>query len=132
MARHKRSYTGERRTQHVGFYLTPSELAELDAAAAQQGATRSDYARELVFRRMAGPGAVAGTRRNPEAAAIMRSLNTAANENSANGNLMNQIARHLNTTEELGGFATELREALAVYERVAELHILALERVLAL
>ena len=132
MARHKRSYTGERRSAGLHIKCTPSELAELDAAAAQQGANRSDFTRELVFRRLAAPGLVAGTRRNPEAAAIKRELNAAANQNSAMGNLMNQIARHLNTTEELGGFAIELREALAVYERVAELHILALERVLAL
>ena len=44
---------------------------------------------------------VAGTRRNPEAAALMRELN-------AIGNNLNQIARHLNTTGEFRDTDPEL------------------------
>ena len=68
MARYERSYVGERRTAPLRLQLTPSERAELEAAAARQGApTLSTYARELLFRRPGG--VVAGTRRNPEAKA---------------------------------------------------------------
>src|SRR5271154_3313719 len=92
MARYERTYSGERRTAFVGLHVTPSERAELEAAAAQQGANVSDYSRELLFRRSAA--IVAGTRRNPEAATLAREL-------SALGNNLNQIARHANTTGEL-------------------------------
>jgi len=92
MARYNRTYVGERRTAPLRLQLTPSERDELDAAAAGQGTTLSVYTRELLFRRSAA--VVAGARRNPEAAALMRELN-------AIGNNLNQIARHLNTTGEL-------------------------------
>src|SRR5215472_15135884 len=92
MARYEKTYRGERRTEFVGLHLTPSERAELDSAAALQGANVSDYSRELLFRRSAA--VVAGTRRNPEAATLAREL-------SALGNNLNQIARHANTTGEL-------------------------------
>jgi hypothetical protein len=132
MARHKQSYTGERRTVHIGFYATPSEAAELEAAASQQAANRSEYARELIFRRLGTLGTVARARRNPEAAGIMRDMLTAANQNSAAGNLMNQIARHAHMTGELADRHQALEEALALNRRATELHILALERVLQL
>ena len=80
MSRYKKSYTGERRTVHVGFYITPSEAAILDAAAERQGAARSDFARELIFRRLGMPGIVAGARRNPEKAALLAGLRAAAFE----------------------------------------------------
>ena len=92
MARYERSYDGERRTAPLRLQLTPSERDELDAAASGQGATLSAYTRELLFSRSAA--VVAGTRRNPEAAALMRELSAIANN-------LNQIARQLNTTGEL-------------------------------
>jgi uncharacterized protein (DUF1778 family) len=91
MARYEKTYAGERRSAFLGLHLTPSERAELDSAAAVQGASVSDYSRELLFRRSAA--VVAGTRRNPEAAALARQL-------SALGNNLNQIARHANATRE--------------------------------
>src|ERR1051325_866899 len=116
MARYERSYAGERRTEFVGFYVTPSERDELEAAAARQGASSiSAYARELLFRRAAV--VVAGTRRNPEAQALMREL-------SAIGNNLNQIARHLNTTGDLRDWG-ELREAMSMHKE-------AISRVIAL
>jgi Bacterial mobilisation protein (MobC) len=129
MARYDRAYDGERRTQYVGFQLTPSERDELEAAAAAQGASLSVYARELLFRRSAA--VVAATRRNPEADALMRVLDAAGHEQNAIGNNLNQIARHLNSSGDLRDWE-ELRHALALYAKAAERHIEALERVLAL
>jgi Bacterial mobilisation protein (MobC) len=130
MARYERTYTGERRTEHVGFYVTPSERAELEDAAKGQGApTLSGYARELLFRRSAA--VVAATRRNPEAKAIMDALTAAAYELSAIGNNLNQIARALNTTGELRDWQQdELREAIRLFEKGEAQHIAAVERVL--
>jgi hypothetical protein len=94
MARYERSYMGERRTVKTTLQLTPTERDELEAAAAGQGApTLSAFARELLFRRSAA--VVAATRRNPEAAALIREL-------SAIGNNLNQLMRHANATGELG------------------------------
>lgn len=94
MPRYERNYAGEKRTEFLGLQLTPSERAELEDAAEGQGApTLSAYARELLFRRSAA--VVAATRRNPEARALLRELN-------AIGNNLNQLARHANSTGELG------------------------------
>jgi mobilization protein NikA len=125
MGRYERSYTGERRTEFVGFHLTPAERRELEEAAAGQGV--SAYARELLLRRSAA--VVAARRRNPEGKAIMDALNAAAFELNAIGNNLNQIARHLNTTGELRDWG-ELREALATFEKGEARHIAAVTRVL--
>ena len=90
MARHRKTYTGERRTVHLGVQLTPTERAELDAAAAAAGAGLSQYVRELCLRRTATPSTVAGARRNPEAKRLMNELNWI-------GNNLNQLARVANT-----------------------------------
>ncbi len=90
MARHRKTYTGERRTVHLGVQLTPSERAELELAAAEAGARLSQYVRELCLRRSATPETVAGVRRNPEAKRLMHEL-------SAIGNNLNQLARVANT-----------------------------------
>jgi hypothetical protein len=112
MSRYDRAYTGERRTEFVGLHLTPTERAELEDAAARQGApTLSTYARELLFRRSAA--AVAATRRNPEAAALIREL-------SAIGNNLNQLMRHANSTGELGpAQAAEVDETLLAIKAAA-------------
>ena len=130
MARHKRGYAGERFTVIRSIKLTPSQAAELDAAAAAAGATFASFARELLLVRSARAGIIAGTRRNPEAAAIKQAMNAAAYEHNAAGNNLNQIARHLNTTGDLRHWP-DLREAIALHMRAAELHIRALEKVLA-
>lgn len=116
MARYERSYSGERRTVHLGVQLTPAERAELEKAAEGQGAPSiSAYARELIFRRSAA--VVAATRRNPEAAALAAELR-------AVGINLNQIARHLNSTGELRD-PDELREAIDAHKR-AVMRVLAL------
>jgi hypothetical protein len=91
MARHQKTYTGERRTVHLGVQLTPTERAELDAAAAAAGTGLGQYVRELCLRRSPTPAMEAGARRNPEAKRLM-------NELSWIGNNLNQIARVANTS----------------------------------
>ena len=72
MARYERTYAGERRTETSVCQLTPSERAELDAAAALQGARLSDYARELLFRRSAASSpAPAAIRKPPRSCAAL-------------------------------------------------------------
>ncbi len=90
MARHRKTYTGERRTVHLGVQLTPSERAELELAATEAGASLSQYVRELCLRRAAEAATVGGARRNPEAKRLMHEL-------SAIGNNLNQLARVANT-----------------------------------
>jgi hypothetical protein len=93
--------------------LTPSQAAELDAAAEQRATSWSDFTRELVFRRFAEVGKVARTRRNPQAAAVLRELN-------ALGINLNQLMRHGHTTGELGAQRlAEVDEALLAIKRAA-------------
>jgi hypothetical protein len=129
MARRKKNYTGERQTAFVGFWITPAQAAELDAAAEQQGASRSDVAREMIFRRLGMPAVVAGARRDPASDRIIQAMRAAAVEHAANGNNLNQIARHLNTTGDLSNWA-DLREAVAAFKKAEDLYIAALEQVL--
>jgi hypothetical protein len=129
MARRKKNYAGERHTAGLHVKCTPSQRAELEAAAERQGANLSDLTRELLFRRLGLPGIVAGTQRNPERDALFTALRAAAVEHAANGNNINQIARHLNTTGELGNWP-DLREAVALFTKAEKLYIAALERVL--
>ena len=103
MARYERTYSGERRTVHLGVQLTPAERDKLETAAKERGATISVYARELLFRRSAA--VVAASRRNPQAKAL-------ADELRAIGINLNQLARHANTTGEIADRADELDEAL--------------------
>lgn len=129
MARHKRTYAGEQFTVKRTVKLTPGQAAEIDAAAERQGATWSDFARELMFRRLGMPAMVAGTRRDPAADRIIAAMRAAALEHSANGNNLNQIARHLNTTGDVPSWA-DLREALAAFTKAEKLYIAALERLM--
>src|SRR5271165_6432272 len=105
MARYNRSFGGEHRTEKTTIQLTPTERAELEWAAARQGATLSAYVRELCLCRSAA--VVAATPRNPEAKELLKELNAA-------GNNLNQIARALNTTGDLR-HEEQLREALAIH-----------------
>jgi Mobilization protein NikA len=102
MARYQQSYSGERRTALIAVKLTPSERAELEEAARNEGATVSEHARELMFRRAATAAAM---RRNPEAKAL-------ADELRAIGINLNQLARYANTMGEIADRADELFEAL--------------------
>ena len=92
MARYERSFSGEHRTRSVGIKLTPTERAELEAAASEHGARLSDYIRELCLRKQAP--VVASTRRNPDAKALLFEL-------SAIGNNLNQLVRKAHIHDEL-------------------------------
>jgi len=104
MARYERSYSGERRTALLHIQLTPSERAELEAAAVAHGAANlSAYARQLLFRRAAA--VVAEMRRNPEAKAL-------ADELRAIGVNLNQLTRYANIHGELADRCDDLDDVL--------------------
>ena len=130
MARHKKSYAGERFTVKRTLQLTPSQAAELDAVAKEQDARISDVARAILFRRSAArpnAGVRQGRRRVSK-----RELEGSQHANNAVGNLLNQLARHANTTGELGPQRlAELDEALALTRRATDLYIAAILHVMA-
>lgn len=117
MARHKREYAGEKRSDYIGFQVTPSERAALVAAAKAAGATLSAHTRERCLRRSGEAGEVAGMRRDP----IQHKL---VNELAAIGNNLNQLSRHCNTAR--------TAPQLAELQATAEILKAALSRVLAL
>jgi Bacterial mobilisation protein (MobC) len=130
MARHKRTYTGERLTARIAVMMTPSEREALEKGAAGQGTpTLSAYARDLLSRPLAG--AASAPRRNPDAPGLMRALTLAGGELNAIGNNLNQIARHLNTTGELGAW-DDLPAALKEFRQIADQLKAAITRVLEL
>jgi hypothetical protein len=103
----------------------------LDAAAARQGVIWSDFARELLCRRFGTRGRVDGARRDPETVAMIRALDAAAYQNSAAGNLLNQLMRHAWTTGELGSSRlAEIDELLDLIRQAAEKHVAALDQVI--
>jgi hypothetical protein len=106
MARYSKSNESERRTAQVTVQLAPTERQKLQAEAEQAGAALSEHIRQLCLGRAAGVTIVAGTRRNPEAKALM-------NELSAIGNNLNQLARHANTNGRMPE-VHELRRTLDV------------------
>jgi hypothetical protein len=103
MARYKQSYSGEQLSAGLYIQLTPSQREQLKADVAASGATQSDYVREQLFRRGGQAITAAGTRRNPEAKALMIELHRI-------GNNLNQLSKHANAT---GEFAEERREIAA-------------------
>jgi hypothetical protein len=113
MGRYAQHDASERRTARLSVKLTPTEQQALAAHAASQGATPSTFARELIFRRSAA--VVAATRRNPEAAELLREL-------SAIGNNLNQLAHRANETRRIAS-----ENALLV---ALDLHRQAIARVL--
>jgi hypothetical protein len=129
MPRYERNYTGEKRTEFLGFQLTPSERRQIEDAAREAGASLSQWARDLLLARSTEAAMLRARRRNPEAKAIIDAMDTAGHELQAIGNNLNQITRHLNTTGELRDWP-ELREALALNRQWTERHIAALDRVL--
>lgn len=100
MARLKRQDSSERRTAFVGFQVTPSERAGLEAAAARAGVTLSQLGRELCLRN--APQGVVFKRRDPERKALIGEL-------TAIGNNLNQLCRLSHTHRSLPHFG-ELKE----------------------
>jgi Bacterial mobilisation protein (MobC) len=117
VARHKRSFTGERLTAGLHVKCTPSERRRLDAAAVKRGMSLSDYARRAVFRRPIEPARAAAAPHYPEAVALWEQVR-------ALGVNMNQIAHHLNATGELDdvpALRALCREIKAVFARIMAL-----------
>lgn len=109
--------TGERRTAGFTVQFTPSERAQLDDAARQNGAPLGEYIRELCFRRGGQSPVVAGTQRNPDAKHL-------ADEIRAIGINLNQLTHIANATG-------DIRRAEAI-DMVLELVVRALSRVIEL
>jgi hypothetical protein len=120
MARHKKNYTGEHLTAFLGFYLAPTVFERLKAIAVNKNTTISDLARAFVSHCLGTPPPVSAMRRGTDEAALMHLLVQVMNALKANGNLVNQIAAHLHTTEELGPFAADLRDTLSRIDRAVE------------
>ena len=130
MGRYEKNYTGERRTEFIGFYVTPSERRQIEDAAAEAGSpTLSDWARDLLLARSAQAAMLRAQRRNPEAKGIMDALHAAARELNASGNNLNQIAHAYNATGEPPDLVT-LYEALAENRHGVEMIRAAVGRVL--
>jgi len=114
--RHKKTYDGELRTRRRVIMFTPSEDRQLQESADGAGTQFSEHVREISLRRTSA-GVVAGTRRNPQARALMREL-------TAIGNNLNQLTRIANTTKmmpqlhELNGVTDMLK---AAFRRVLDL-----------
>ena len=109
MARLRKSDTGDRRTEHAGFYVTPDELAELDARAAVAGYCRSDYFRIILLSDRKAP---------PPSARDPRAMRALIGQFGKLGNNWNQIAHRLNATGDapsrtiLAEAAAQLRAAV--------------------
>lgn len=95
LARQKQTRGEECHTAPIRVHATPRERSALEEEAARRGVSLSSFAHDLMFRRFAEAGRVAGTRQNPQAAALLRELN-------AIGINLNQLMRHGHQTGELG------------------------------
>jgi hypothetical protein len=117
MARHARSYEGEKYSAPLRLQLTPSQRAELVRAAANAGTTLSRYTRELCLHRSGTAQIVAGTTRDPQALALVTEL-------TAIGNNLNQLAKLSNTEKA----APQFHELTATTDllKAALAHVLAL------
>jgi uncharacterized protein (DUF1778 family) len=117
MARHRSDYAGERFTEKVTLHFTPSQRELLERSAQKVGATISQHGRELCLRRVAAAEIVAGTRRNPDASALVKEL-------VAVGNNLNQLAKVANTnraTPQLDELKETTDQLKAVFARVLAL-----------
>jgi Bacterial mobilisation protein (MobC) len=90
MARYRKDYEGERRTEKLTVQLTHAEREMLERGAQKAGATLSQHARELWLRRSAAVRGGAANSPNPDWRALVREL-------TAIGNNLNQLARVANT-----------------------------------
>jgi uncharacterized protein (DUF1778 family) len=104
VGRRKQTDQSERRSESVGFQVTPSERAELDERAAAAGVTLSEYVR----------AAALGYRLTAKDPLREKALF----ELSAIGNNLNQLARHANMTEQID--PQELQNAMRLWREVVE------------
>lgn len=89
MARYRKQDAAERRTEHVGYYVTPTERARLDRRAASSGLHLSEWLRRVSLSDERAP---APAFRDPAALRGIRA------EIAHVGNNWNQMTHHVNTT----------------------------------
>jgi Bacterial mobilisation protein (MobC) len=91
----------EQRTVKRTLQLTPGEAAELDEGANDRGLNWSDYVREVLLRRRRSRLDIASGITRADLVDLKRRLDNSQHAHNAVGNLLNQIARHANTTGQL-------------------------------
>ena len=92
MARLPANYSGERRSAHFGFQLTPGEREELKRRAKAQGVLLADYIRKRCG--LDAPATPAAHIHPRDVAALMAELGRI-------GNNLNQLAHHANAERRL-------------------------------
>lgn len=111
MARYRKNDAGERRTAHIGFYVTPSERAELARRAAIAGRGFSDFCRTVLLSDLKAPAP--GARSDPLALHALRA------QFAHYGNNLNQVAHHANARGDLPSQKT-LAEMAALLRAAVE------------
>jgi hypothetical protein len=120
MARRKRNDSREHFAAFLGFYLPPTLLTEIKAMAVNHGITTSDLARQILAHGLGSAVPIAAAYPDPQTEAKISSVTNATHAVNGLRSLMNQIARHVNSVQELGPHDADLREAIGHCERVAE------------
>lgn len=116
MARRHAADASERRTVHVGFYVTPSERADIEMLAARTGLSPSELCRRKLFTR--------GAKELPVARDVkaIRDLIVAVTRVGTNLNQMQKLAnetRQVPTAQRLDPILEKVMEALDAVTRMA-------------
>lgn len=112
------------RSAFIGFQITPEERAQIEAGAAAEGISVSEYGRRRILN-----GALEATDR-ARVTAVLDELGEGWRQFAAVGNNLNQLSRHCNTTGVLE--PPELVQVIGVIEEVARKLEAAFGHVLAL
>jgi hypothetical protein len=113
LARRKQSNSEQPHDAPIRVHATARERMELEEEAGRRGVSLSSFAHDLMFRRFAEAGKVAGTRQDPEGKAVLRQL-------TALGINLNQLMRHGHQTGELGAQRlTEVDDVLRAIKHAA-------------
>jgi hypothetical protein len=115
MARPRKNDKGERRSDFVGFYVTPTERAKLNRRAAATGRTVSEFSREVLLSPAKEPAPAAC---DPQAAQGVRVQIRHA------GNNLNQLTHIANQRGDLPSqklLAAAIEEVVAALRKVRSL-----------
>jgi|ERR1019366_3035021 hypothetical protein len=115
MGRLRKNDTGERRTAFAGYYVTPTELAEIDRRAASAGYSRSDFNRIVILSDLKAPAPPA---RDPEA---IRAVKAEINHLGVNVNQMTRLSHEHHAAPSLKALEGIYERLLAIYEKVMAL-----------
>ena len=74
MARHRKTYAGERRTVHLGVQLTPSERAELDQLTPREREVLRFIARGFTYKEIARELFISGKTVESHVSSVLRKL----------------------------------------------------------